>query len=170
MMEAIRMERAELSKRLKQFLVKNGLGHLRVQLGRGTAWDWIDIWCAKGAGSFSEDDRQKLETLLGRDWGRTNCICMKLFDVEAKLNKAEFNSPGLEALKSKFYLIGPSFQDSGGCCGGSGLKIFKDDKIVDFWRNTFGQSTSPVYGALMVLRPEIEALGFTARIEEGWVD
>lgn len=164
------MEKNEISKALKKILVSKGLGKLRVRGGKGTAWGWIDIWCQAGEHQFTEEEQKKLKD-IGIDWGCTNSICMKLHEWEAIVNKAlNPTDINLEVIKNKFIQIAQSQPDGGTCCLGSGLKIYKDDKIVDFIDNTWAQSSDSLVVANNTLKEEFEVNGYSTYVEHGNMD
>lgn len=167
------MEKNEISKTIKQMLNRNGLKHLKVKGGTGTAWGWIEIF-GKDYGCFTEEDNQKFEKLFGERLGLGNCVPKKLGEWEAIIGKARARgSIQAEVLKNlyvKFNEIASNTKDWGTCCGGSGLEIFYDGVKIDFWRNVWGQSVEPLVVAKNKLLPVFTSCGFTVRIEEGWVD
>jgi len=170
------MIRKDVSRELKKLLNKNGLTKLRVSLGKGTAWDWIDLYCSKESWEFTEKEFEVLKKLgvISGDYFKTNSVCNRVDEWEAILNKNNsrsiVESDEYKELKEKFYLLASNLPDGGTCCGGSGLYVFYQGKRIDFWRNTFAQSDTPVYKATQELISEFNKLGLTTQHEAGWMD
>jgi len=167
------MNKKEISKKIKQLLNKSGI-KAKVRGGKGTAYNWIDVWSEDFGRCFTVEEREKMRDILGiGDPGNSNCYSNEIDRWEAILNRIDnkdtVDSEEYKDLIVKFKETALNFTDSGTCCLGAGTFIIKDNKKIDFIRQ-LGMSDSRNWKAEESLKEDFNKLGLTTLHEAGVMD